>query len=224
MPPGRAFGESDADDSDDTAGEQPSTSEGGGGSASPWWSAEDDAYSGATPLFGDRQRSSDDSEVPPPPMPEDVGTPVAEALKLAGAVMRWSEQSGLTDTLKQLAAEAAVALATETSSSDSPEPSRTTPEDASAESSEQQADAADDGTTNVTPITLHRWATGDSGPDGAGEDVLVCDYCPLCRGLAVMRTVQPQVSGGLSEAMASLTAALDYAVEGFVRRQRPGDR
>lgn len=167
----------------------------------PWWSAEDDAFADATPLFeGDRQPELDvDAAVPPPSPPpaaaEPVGTPIGEALRLAAALAEWSNQSGLTDTLKELAAEAADALA-------------------------EGAQVAADGD----------WDDAGAGPTAAGpgptaaapdEPHLVCDYCPLCRSVEVMRHVQPQVSQGLAEAMASLTAALNVAVEGFAARNKP---
>lgn len=167
-------------------------------SGSPWWSAEDDAFSGATPLFdGQRRRHPDEPPlVPPPPTVDDVGSPIGEALKLAGAVMRWSQESGLSETLEQLAGEAASVLA--------------------SAMADPTNEAAPDGESaaKVTPLPLHR-VPGSSTDD---DTELVCDYCPLCRGVAMMRSVQPQMSQGISEAMASMTAALDYAVEGLVRR------
>lgn len=167
-------------------------------SGSPWWSADDDTFADATPLFdGQRRRHPDEPPlIPPPPSVEDVGTPIGEALKLAGAVLRWSKESGLSDTLEQLAEEAAATLS-EAISTPSPE------------------DEGGIGTDSpkVTSIPLHR-VQGSS----ADSEELVCDYCPLCRGVTMMRTVQPHMSQSVAEAMASMTSALNYAVEGFVRR------
>lgn len=168
----------------------------------PWWSAGDEEFAGATPLFDGVKRPHPDSDVPPPPpKPESVGTPVGEALKLAGAFMQWAEQSGLSDTIREIAAEAATAL--ENTGGPSPD--------------------ADDDSSSERPRTIHAVPLhAASGAEGE-QPLLVCDYCPLCRGMEVMRTVQPQMSQGVAEAMASLTSALNYAVDGFVRRQRHRD-
>lgn len=182
---------------DDAGDDSPGTA------GSPWWSAGDDSFAGATPLFdGQRRRHPDDPPLlPPPPHVGDVGSPIGEALKLAGAVLRWSQESGLGETLEQLAGEAAAVLA----------------DSLSADTTGDQADAGapSDPPTNVTSIPLHRIGATEDGDEGTE---LVCDYCPLCRGMAMMRSVQPQMSQGVAEAMASMTAALNYAVEGFVRR------
>lgn len=167
---------------------------------SPWWSADDNSFSGATPLFdGQRRRHPDEPPVvPPPPKVGDVGSPIGEALKLAGAFVRWSQESGLSETLETLAQEAAGTLAEALAPDES--------------------DDGDEGPREVHAIPLHR-VRGD-GSDGSDE--LVCDYCPLCRGVSMMRSVQPQMSQSVAEAMASMTAALNYAVDGFVRRYNGG--
>lgn len=173
-----------------------------GDSEQPWWSAADDEFAGATPLFDGVKRPHPESEPPPPPPKnEPVGTPIGEALKLAGAFMQWADQSGLSDTIRDLAAEAATSL-----ESNSP------PGDA-------RSDAGPSAPRTVHAVPLHTATTGEGE-----QPLLVCDYCPLCRGMEVMRTVQPQMSQGMAEAMASLTSALNYAVDGFVRRQRHRDQ
>lgn len=168
---------------------------------SPWWNADDDNFAGATPLFdGDRRPHPEGERVipppppPPPPAGEPAGSAIGEALRLAVAVAEWSNQTGLTDTLRQLAAEAAEALT---------EPA------ADADAASDDATAAAGATPRREPLSL------------AAEPQMVCDYCPLCRGVEVMRHVQPQVSQGLAEAMASLTEALNVAVEGFAARNKP---
>lgn len=162
----------------------------------PWWRADDDEFAGATPLFDGVKRPHPEAEPPPPPKAEPVGTPIGEALKLAGAFMQWAEQSGLSDTIRELATEAASALQDNGTPGDSDEGSPEEPRP-------------------IHAVPLHT-ATAADGE----QPLLVCDYCPLCRGMEVMRTVQPQMSQGVAEAMASLTTALNYAVDGFARRQR----
>ena len=184
---------------DDAGGSEASAENSTGASeGKPWWSAGDDEFAGATPLFDGVKRPHPESEPPPPPKPESVGTPIGEALKLAGAFMQWAEQSGLSDTIRDLAAEAATAL-------DNAGPQR--PGDADEVGDEQPK--------TIPAVPLHSASSADGE-----QPLLVCDYCPVCRGMEVMRTVQPQMSQGMAEAMASLTSALNYAVDGFVRRQR----
>lgn len=169
----------------------------------PWWSAGDEEFAGATPLFDGVKRPHPDEEPPPPPpRPESVGTPIGEALKLAGAFMQWADQSGLSDTIRDLAAEAATAL-------DNADQSR----------SQDGVPPGNEKPTPIHAVPLHSAFTGEGE-----QPLLVCDYCPLCRGMEVMRAVQPQMSQGVAEAMASLTSALNYAVDGFVRRQRHRDQ
>lgn len=170
----------------------------------PWWSAGDEEFAGATPLFDGVKRPHPDAEPPPPPPKADsVGTPIGEALKLAGAFMQWADQSGLSDTIRDLAAEAASAL----------------------ENTSQTSEGEGTGKAGTKPPTTIHAVPLHTAPTGEGEQpLLVCDYCPLCRGMEVMRTVQPQMSQGVAEAMASLTSALNYAVDGFVRRQRHRDQ
>ena len=184
------------------ASEQPPEQPADQPSGQPWWRADDGEFAGATPLFDGVKRPHPDAEPPPPPpKSEPVGTPIGEALKLAGAFMQWAEQSGLSDTIRDLATEAVNALENSgrpDSPTDEPEASKP---------------------TTIHAVPLHTAA----GAEGE-QPLLVCDYCPVCRGMEVMRTVQPQMSQGVAEAMASLTSALNYAVDGFVRRQRRDQR
>jgi hypothetical protein len=169
----------------------------------PWWSADDEEFAGATPLFDGVKRPHPDAEPPPPPPgPDAVGSPIGEALKLAGAFMQWAEHSGLSDTIRELAAEAATAL----------------------EDVGQAGETPDNQTGQSRPRTIHAVPLHTAAGAEGEQPILVCDYCPLCRGMEVVRTVQPQMSQGVAEAMASLTSALNYAVDGFVRRQRHRDQ
>lgn len=172
----------------------------------PWWSADDEQFSGATPLFeggadadatdgaeaaegagtgsdesgADATADAGSSTTSTPPS-GSAGTPVMEALRLAAAVAAWSNETGLTDTLRELAGEAAEQLSASTAAGELP-----------------LADA--------TPTATHE---------------ATCDYCPLCRSVAILRVVQPQMAQGVAEAMAGLTEALEAAVEGFAASNRP---
>lgn len=180
----------------------------------PWWNAGDSEFSGATPLFqrddGSAEadaaaeaaaagegyaRRSNDSD-PAAESDSGAGSPIMEALKLASALADWFQQTGLTDTLKALAAEAADSLATQSSTADESESPRPTEDQRSAVPT-----VGDDENAEHTAGTS-------------------CEFCPLCRGLDVMRTVQPQVAVGLAEAMASVTEALNTAVFAFTVNQR----
>lgn len=192
----RESSEPPADEAGGSEGSTPADPDSQSDPGEPWWKAGDEEYAGATPLFDGVRRTRPDPE-PPPPRVDSVGSPIGEALKLAGAFMRWADESGLSDTLRELASEAATALA----------------EDVDAPTSANPRPEGDP--TPIHAIPLHQIPGKEGEPPQ-----LVCDYCPLCRGMEVMRSVQPQMSQGVAEAMASVTSALNYAVEGFVRRQR----
>ncbi|MFI0431728.1 MAG: hypothetical protein ACH36H_01135 [Candidatus Nanopelagicales bacterium] len=157
----------------------------------PWWSADDEEFAGATPIFGGESEgaAAPDGASADEDTAEDsraragdqqpVGTAIGEALKFAAALTAWSEQSGLTDTLKTIAAEAAEAL----------------------------NDPAAEAAPTVAPVF------------DAHSTVVVCDYCPVCRGMDVLRQVQPHLAQGLAEAMSSLTQALNLAVDSFAASQ-----
>lgn len=66
----------------------------------PWWYA-----------------SSADSDEP---NPVDVGTAAQEAVKLAGALAQWAEQSGLAETLKGIAEQAAASVLSAAKAASSP--------------------------------------------------------------------------------------------------------
>ncbi len=148
----------------------------------PWWSAGDDEYAGATPMFEGAAAEEPGDEPGAPTGPGEapqVGSAIGEALKFAAALTAWSEQSGLTDPLKTIAAEAADALSD--------------PDGAAAAASEA---------AEVPLLDPH-------------TTVVVCDFCPVCRGMDVVRQAQPHLAQGLAEAMSSLTQALNLAVESF---------
>lgn len=171
----------------------------------PWWSADDEQFSGATPLFengeddeaaeGNAPAAGDESadagaEAAPDDADSDAGTtadagsaagtPIMEALRLAAAVAAWSNETGLTDTLRELAGEAAEQLTANPS--------------------------------DALPLA--------DAPVVGSQHEATCDYCPLCRSVAILRVVQPQMAQGVAEAMAGLTEALEAAVEGFAASNR----
>lgn len=173
-------------------------------SAEPWWNADDAAFAGATPIFDDEQPSAPPppdagSESAAPPFTE-AGSPVMEALRLASAVADWSRESGLSDTLRVLATDVAASLADSTA--------------VTTEGSDEQEEAE-----GARPQPTLRLIPPSSEQDSAGH-AATCEYCPLCRGMDVMRTVQPQLAAGIAEAMASLTAALNLALAGLADNRR----
>lgn len=171
------------------------------GDSEPWWNAGDDKFAGATPLFeGERAPADSAAEEEPtdsaPPGADgaesadtsaegSADSPIMEALRLAAALSAWSEQSGLTETLRGLAAQAG----------------------------EQLGSLADTDNPVLHLVTEEH----DEGGPSAGS---TCAYCPLCRGVDILRVVQPQVAQGVAEAMASLTTALNAAVASFAEQQR----
>jgi len=77
-------------------------------SEQPWWHA----------------ASADDGE----PNPVDVGTAAQEAVKLAGALAQWAEQSGLAEALKGIAEQAASSVRSAAKAASSPSSGDDTPE------------------------------------------------------------------------------------------------
>lgn len=161
----------------------------------PWWSADDEEFSGATPIFSDSEDAAGESTPrTDPPEPgagssrPGTGSPVAEALRLAAAVSSWSQQTGLTDQLKDLAGEAGAVLAMRAAT-------------AAAAASADQDDESDDDTSR-----------GAATSDFAVEHGSTCEVCPLCRGVDLLRAVQPQLAEGVTEAMASISFALETAL------------
>lgn len=172
----------------------------------PWWSANDEQFAGATPLFdGSDAEGAESAAAGSAPSDASAdgsgsaGSAITEALRLAAAVTAWSNESGLTDTLREIANEATETLSAMASGGE------TTSEDGSTASTS----AAND--TQPSSADSQQWFAHQT----------VCDYCPLCRGLDVMRTVQPQMSQGLAESMASVTTALNSALESLAARNRP---
>jgi hypothetical protein len=48
-----------------------------------------------------------------------------------------------------------------------------------------------------------------------------CRLCPICQGISLLRTANPEAFGHLSDAAASLTAALRAALADYGRSERP---
>ncbi len=199
----------------------------------PWWNAGDSEFSGATPLFPNGDSAAAEADTDPaggheyPEAGSDTdatssdgsaGSPIMEALKLASALADWSQQTGLTDTLKALAAEAAESLSAQASTPEAPDGPGSAAEPQAADSTDVGDDT--EGTDpGLSRILGHLWEVPTSD-DESGSAASSCEFCPLCRGLDVMRTVQPQVAVGLAEAMASVTEALNTAVVAFTDNQR----
>ena len=182
-----------------------------GNDREPWWSADDEEYSGATPIFSDGPDATDATEAadsadsadhksagdedPRPrrtenPRPDwpPTGSAITEALRLAAALSSWSQQTGLTDQLKGLAGEAGAVLA---------------------------ARAAAAGLGNLSGGGAGG-VDSDEGEDDTADFALeggsTCEVCPLCRGVDLLRAVQPQLADGVTEAMASISFALESAL------------
>lgn len=196
----------------------------------PWWNAGDSEFSGATPLFqhdgspaaaaepdaeaaAGREHAAAGNDTDPTSSDSGAGSPIMEALRLASALADWSEQTGLTDTLKALAAEAAESLSAQASTTAAPDGPESTAD------TEEVADDIDGSDPGPSRTLGHLWEV-PSSDDDSGSTGSSCEFCPLCRGLDVMRTVQPQVAVGLAEAMASVTEALNTAVVAFTVNQR----
>lgn len=195
----------------------------------PWWLAGDATYAGARPLFDpaaapeaqgevptDHQSTDGDSGTPRnarnqvPPSADAAGSTIAEALKFAGAVAAWSNETGLTDTLKSLWEEATESMAATAQSAAGAPKSDAEPEAQDATTGPEQT-----GQDDAPPPVHLRIVTSPTD-----ETPTTCDFCPLCQGYEVLRQVQPQMSEGLAEAMASLTAALNLALDSLSGQQR----
>jgi hypothetical protein len=86
---------------------------------SPAAAAEPDAEAAAG-----REHAAAGNDTDPTSSDSGAGSPIMEALRLASALADWSEQTGLTDTLKALASEAAESLSTQASTTAAPGSSR----------------------------------------------------------------------------------------------------
>ena len=200
----------------------------------PWWRAGDAMYAGARPLFDpaappQAPDEPDADETPTAesstttgsgqrqsaPTPDSAGSTITEALKFASAIAAWSNETGLTDTLQSLWEEAAVAM---TSAAATAAPADNPHDSAAADTPAHTGDRADETRSADAPPPVHLRIV-DSDDESTA---VTCDFCPLCRGYDVLRQVQPQMSEGLAEAMASLTAALNLAIDSLTNyQQRP---
>lgn len=134
-----------------------------------------------------------------PPNPVDVGTAAQEAVKLAAAVAQWAEQSGLSDTLRGIAEQAAAGV-------------RTAAQAASA------AGSTDDDVDVVfeEPGEPPAGAAGTAGAaQGAQHARTTCDTCPICQGIDIVKTMSPEAANGITDALAAVTTAVRQAVDGL---------
>lgn len=126
-----------------------------------------------------------------PPNPVDVGTAAQEAVKLAGAIAQWADQTGLAETLKGIAEQAAesVMAAARTATGG--------PDKDSAEGEAGETGAA-------------------QGADAQAHSSSTCDNCPICQGVDLVKTMSPEAAEGITDALAAVTSAVRQAVDGFV--------
>lgn len=188
----------------------------------PWWLAGDATYAGARPLFDpvaaaesgeqDHEGADEGGDNTPPTGSDSPGTSIAEALRFASALAAWSNETGLTDTLKALWEEAATSMVAASMATAGPADSE--PDGDEATGTDATGTETSEDATDPPPIHLR------IVPDDAGTTPTACEFCPLCRGYEAMRHVQPQMSEGLAEAMSSLTAALNLAIDSLSAQQR----
>ena len=119
------------------------------------------------------------------PNPADVGSAAQEAVKLAAAVAQWADQTGLTQTLKGIAEQAAVSVQT----------------------------AARAATTTTAAPSDSDESAGE-GTSGS-HDSTTCDNCPICQGVDFIKTVSPEAASGINDALAAVTTAIRQAVDGL---------
>lgn len=170
----------------------------------PWWLAGDATYAGP-PLFDpaaapeahgeeatDHESVDGDSGAPRgdrnqvPPHADAAGSTIAEALRFAGALAAWSNETGLTDTLKSLWEEATESMAATSESAAGAPGSGAKPEGQGTTEGPEQADRDD------APPPVHlRIVTSQTD-----DPPTTCDFCPLCQGYEVLRQVQPQCRWG----------------------------
>lgn len=121
-----------------------------------------------------------------PPNPVDVGTAAQEAVKLAGAIAQWADQTGLAETLKGIAEQAAESVMS------------------AARTATGSGDSSDDGI-----------APDSEDSEAARNAASTCDNCPICQGVDIVKTMSPEAAEGITDALAAVTAAVRQAVDGF---------
>ncbi len=170
----------------------------------PWWRSDDETFAGATPLFPREERGDTDQPKGESADSPEGGSAGPSAGRSASDATPddYGVGSAIAEGLKLAAAVSAWSNASGLT--------------------DTLRSIATEATEALT--TLETDDPPTSASSEAPEEIpheSVCDYCPLCRGLDVMRTVQPQMSRGMAESMASLTSALNFALESLASRNQP---
>ncbi len=144
--------------------------------------------------------------------PAGVGTATQEAVRLAAAVASWASRTGLSDTMRGIAEQTAGSVRAA----------------AARASAAGQTDAGQWGDDTEEPAdesgsaVLEAELLDDESRDADGEEdqprvvyESTCDYCPVCQGMTLLRTVSPEAAEGMAEALAAVTDAVKQAVEGM---------
>lgn len=121
-----------------------------------------------------------------------VGTAAQEAIKLAAAAAEWASKTGLTDAIKGLADQSAMGVRMATK-------------------------AAHAGTD------IPEWRPGTNDADlGHEHDPAVCDYCPVCQGMNMLRSVSPEAANSAAEALSAVTLVIRQAIESLAPEHEAG--
>lgn len=152
--------------------------------------------------------------------PAGVGTAAQEAVRLAAAVASWASRTGLSDTMRGIAEQTAgsVRAAARAAAAGSEGGGRR------AEGDEYAASGPPDSVGDGDQID-----DGEEVDDDEGEEPRIvyestCDYCPVCQGMTLLRTVSPEAAEGMAEALAAVTDAVRQAVEGMAAPSDSGAR
>ncbi|MGV1036518.1 MAG: hypothetical protein ACOYD0_05770 [Candidatus Nanopelagicales bacterium] len=149
--------------------------------------------------------------------PAGVGTAAQEAVRLAAAVASWASRTGLSDTMRGIAEQTAgsvraAAARAATAGQEDQEQCNDDTEDA--------ADAADDADQSILDAEFLDEDDEQEEPRVIYEST--CDYCPVCQGMTLLRSVSPEAAEGMAEALAAVTDAVKQAVEGMAAHSDSG--
>ncbi|MEI6620593.1 MAG: hypothetical protein WCP28_01625, partial [Actinomycetes bacterium] len=55
----------------------------------------------------------------------------------------------------------------------------------------------------------------------AEPTITTCDYCPVCQGIKLLRTVSPDAATGVAEALSAVTDVIRAALDTLSQSQTP---
>jgi hypothetical protein len=148
-----------------------------------------------------------------------VGTAAQEAIKLAAAVSEWASRTGLSDALAGIAVQTAMGV-------------REAAAAAADVVGEGQGDAgadadaaADAGAANEDDAASKEDPEeGTEAPTAepqAEHTITTCDYCPVCQGIKLLRTVSPDAATGVAEALSAVTDVIRAALDTLSQSPTP---